>query len=548
MPIEQRFFELRDVPPLQGRPWITLRHDADIPIEATDSSILELREYTGIATAAIFDIHKSDGERITWSELGVGAHRGGMETWGYRAADLFFCSDQQIGINLVIDQYLEDENLHIWHLHPDLLVALRLCREGDSWFRPEEGWTEVARLKRNTEARPMLIEIRAEFLSDYLSARSMALYCSSYRQRNAVTVDEPFYSWPDATFAEVIGRDERDGWVRTGRWPVPNDQYQTMGALWRTEWVKPSGLSTRTRGDKDPHLVSFALESDGTRKQGDALDGVSTWLYFNAAVVPTLLRHRGASLSWYSAETGSVGASTSVHFGVNRLGLLTVFAKDIGALAPWEQRLWSAHNVIPEGGVADELFAAQMEVTPASTVAPESQLVAAFGDIDAAFSAQYGTKLLREDESVPNLLRRAHRFQATEVDGLLELSKELTRLFTERIDIDAVLAPLNLPKSKDGKRLGSNKALEKLLSSLLPEADARAIMAPLFGIYDLRLADAHLGWGNVASGKLRAGIDATAPAAMQGRQLLDTFVATLRQIAAAIAEPPFAQSYSVKID
>jgi len=53
VPIQQRHFELRDVPPLQGRPWIPLRHNADIAIEAPEPSIVELGEYTGIATAAI---------------------------------------------------------------------------------------------------------------------------------------------------------------------------------------------------------------------------------------------------------------------------------------------------------------------------------------------------------------------------------------------------------------------------------------------------------------------------------------------------------------
>lgn len=536
MPIVQRYFELRDVLPLQGRPWIPLRHDADVVIDPPEAGIVELREYTGIATAAIFDTHRSEGDKVVWSDLGVGAHRGGMEPWGYRASDLFYGrSTQPIGSNLVIDQDLEDEHLHIWHLHPDLVVALRLLREGDCWFRPEEGWAEVARLKRDAEDRPILLEIRPEFLGDYLSARGMALYCSSYHQRTATTIDKPVYSWPGDAFAEVRGRDEREGRTGPGRWPTPSDQYRTMGAMWRTEWVQPSGLSTRIRGDKDPHTTSFILESDGTRRSGDGLAGVSTWLYFDPTVVSTLMRHRGASLHWYSAETGGLGASTGVHFGVNRLGLITVFAKDIGALDPWEQRLWSAHNVTPDGGVAEELFAAQMDVTPASTIAPESQLAAALAEIDAAFSGKYGVPLLRDDQAVPRLLRRAHRFQAAEADGLLELAKEVTRLFMERVDVDAVLAPLNLPKPKDGRKPGSNKALEKLLGSLIPGNDASTMMAPLFGIYDLRLADAHLGSSNIASGKERAGVDDTAPAAMQGRQLLDTFVATLRQISAAIA-------------
>ena len=181
----------------------------------------------------------------------------------------------------------------------------------------------------------------------------------------------------------------------------------------------------RVRGDKDPHATTFALKNDGTRATGDQLDGVMSWLYFEPTLVSTLLRHRGAQLHWYSQETGGLGATSwTVQFGINTLGLITVYAKEIGRLPPWEQRLWSAHNVTPDGGVSRELFAAQMEVKPAATTAPEKELAGALDAINAAFGARYGLALLRDHKLVPKLLRRAHRFQAAEADGLLELSKE----------------------------------------------------------------------------------------------------------------------------
>ena len=194
----------------------------------------------------------------------------------------------------------------------------------------------------------------------------------------------------------------------------------------------------------------------------------------------------------------------------------------------WEQRLWSAHNVTPEGGVSRELFAAQMEVKPAATTAPEKELAGALDAINAAFSARYSRALLRDHGSVPKLLARAHRFQAAEVDGLLELSKELIRLFVERIEVDAILAQLSLPK--EDRKPGSLKALEKLIAHLRSDVEAQNMMAPMFGIYDLRLADAHLESNRLASGKERAGVNDAAPPAMQGQQLLQSFVETLRLI------------------
>jgi hypothetical protein len=496
---------------------------------------LRLEEFIGLATVAIPTAKRADAEKLDWSDLNLDPHRTSVEQWGYRSVDVFCAwAEEPLGVNLVIGQHLEELSREIWHLHPDLIVALGLLQEEDIWYRPEEGWIEVARLKRDADGEPVLLEIKAEFLSDYLVARGMALYCSSYRERISVAEAKPLYSWPSDTFRQEEKRDRREALTVGATYPDPAGTFWTRGALWRTEWVEAGKISVRVRGDKDPHTTSFALENDGTRATADQLNGTTSWLYFEPTLVSTLLRHRGACLHWHSQETGGLGATSStVHFGVNALGLITVFAKDIGRLPPWEQRLWSAHNVTPDGGVSRELFAAQMEVNPAATIAPEQELASALAAINTAFNARYGLPLLRDHESVPKLLRRTHRFQAAETDGLLELSKEVTRLFIERVDVDAVVAALSL--SKGDKKPGSLKAIEKLVGHLRSDADAQNMMAPLFGIYDLRLADAHLGSSLVASGKARAGINDAEPATMQCRRLLQSFVDTLRLITEVLA-------------
>lgn len=530
MPIAQSYFELRDVQPLQGRSWVPLRLVREAEFEPPEPDIVRLEEWTGIATAAVEEAHRPIASKMGWTgDLDMTPHRAGLESWGYVSADVFRSGSRAIGINLVIDQHIEEENRSIWHLHPDLVVALGLVREEDIWFRPEEGWAEVARLKRDEKDSPVELEIKAEFLRDYLAARGMALYCSSYRERVAVAATKPIYSWPGDELKESHGRDQRECIIVDSEYPDPAGHFWMRGALWRTEWVEPGALSMRVRGDADPHTTSFALKADGTRAGAKELAGAMSWLYFDPAIVAALLRHRSAALRWATGETGVVGATAyGVHFGVNSLGLITVFAKDIGGLQPWEQRIWSAHNVTPDGGVSRELFAAQMEVNPAATVAPEKVLKSAIEAIDAAFQGKYGAPLLRDHESVPGLLRRVHRFLAAEPDGVLELSKELTRVFIERIDVDAIITALALPKSD--KKPGSLKALEKLAAAHSSESAAATMMSPVFGIYDLRLADAHLGGGKIASGKARAGVDDADPPAMQGRQLIQGFVDTLQAI------------------
>ena len=531
----QEYFELRDVRPIDGQTWIPLRQATETPIEPPAPTVVSLEEFTGIATAAIEETHQAAAAKLGWSDgLGLDAHRAGVETWGYKCVDVFRDWKTPLGINLVIDQYIEEAGLLIWHLHPDLVVALGLMREEDRWFRPEEGWAEVVRLERDANGKPVKIEIRAEHLRDYLAARGMALYSSSYRERVMVSSVRPLLPWAKGRFQEATGEDKREGIIKRADHPHTNDHFWSRGALWRTEWVMPGAVSTRVRGDADPHISSFALANDGTRVPATELGKSIDWLFFAPTVVSPLMRHRGARLRWFSQETGSIGATQyGVHFGLNMLGLITVFAKDIGNLAPWEQRIWAAHNVTPEGGVSAELFAAQMEVNPASTIAPEARLEGALAGLDTAFAAKHGQPLLRGHEIIPSLLRRSHRFLAAEADGVLELAKELTRLFTERVEVDAILTIV--PLAKGETKIGSLKALERLVTHHRSANEAKTMMAPLFGIMDLRIADAHLGSNNVASGLARAEVDAKAPAATQGRQMIGSFVDTLAAIAAVLS-------------
>lgn len=543
MTIPRAWFETRDVDAVGNLAWVPLRRCTDEDFYPAASEITELSEYVGIATAAIELGQRDATAKIGWSDLDVGAHRSAVEKWGYSSTDVFRgWGEPPLGVNLVIHQLIEREHVHIWHLHPDLVVALDLIREGDSWFRPSEGWVEVVRLLRDVDGDPELIEIRKEFLRDYLAARGMALYFSSYRERVMVSADDPGFEWSDKPFEEEHGADRREGYSQKNKWGEHPDQFETRGCLYRTEWVEPGDTSTRVRGDPDPYVASFIVDTDGKKAEARELGRDIRWLYFDPSVASTLLRYRGANLSWFSRETGALGASRGLHFGVNTLGLITIFAKDIGRLPPWEQRLWAAHNVTPEGGVSKELFAAQMDVNPADTVAPERELIRVIERLETAFQERHGQQLLREHEDVSTLLRRAHRFRAAEHKGLLDLAKDLTRLFIERLDVDAIIAGAGLTFAKGEKKPGSLKILERLVAHHSNAPQARALMAPIFGIYDLRLADAHLGNALVPSGLKRANVDENLATPMQGRDLLQSFVDTLSAICTLLDPPAVAKA------
>lgn len=80
------------------------------------------------------------------------------------------------------------------------------------------------------------------------------------------------------------------------------------------------------------------------------------------------------------------------------------------------------------------------------------------------------------------------------------------------------------------------KSLEKLIALTVGDAIAKNLMAPLFGIYDLRLADAHLAATDLKVPLSMVKINLTQPSVIQGFVMMDYLVWTLVQIISALNE------------
>ena len=243
----------------------------------------------------------------------------------------------------------------------------------------------VVRLHQSESNNPYLIEIRAEHLKDYLCARGMALYATSYWKREEIVIDAAHVSWPEGRVNENEGGDRWEGRVipihegghpfgmktkvfhvartdvdpledvptfghaagdavESQSWTKTHDGrklFMIQGELWRNEWVEPGALSPRVRDDELPPSVFFITDAEGKRESKTTLADESRWLWFRPDVVMALAHRRGGGLRWYSRDTGGVRCSPDydVHFGINSVGLVTVYAKDIALLPDWQQRV-----------------------------------------------------------------------------------------------------------------------------------------------------------------------------------------------------------------
>lgn len=573
--MEQVWFEMPEIRrrKLATAVWIPLRSIDSIDEIGRVGHLGYKSEFYGVGSVAVPLAQKAAVENLGWTDIGISHnHAGVVQDGQYIPADLFQHGDVT-GVHLVLDQRGNKIDSSVWHLHHDLVTTLGLKREIDIWVRPEEGYVEVARLLRAPDGAPRLLEIRAAHLRDYLCARGMALYLTSYRTRSAIVSDATHIEWPENPHCLTESTDQwggriseiapggmpygsstavfhvartdvdpqedvptfgfpQDDNVRSESWAVEHKGdklYRIEGELWRNEWIEPASNSPIVRGDKTSPTVSFFVDAEGKQENASTLVKGSRWLWFRPEVMPALTHRRGGSLSWHTRDTGRVESTPGygVDFGVNPLGLVNVYAKDIALLPEWQQRIWAGYNVAPDGKVSEELLASQMRAEPANTMAPEAFLQKGLALLNQTSMEILGVKILREHDDVPQMIARTHRFRATDKAGLYALAKDMARLTADAFDAAAIQ---RIAKPPTGTKWASLKSVENLLAARVGAERAAAIMAPLFGIYDLRLADAHLPSKDPDEALRRIGVDTSVCLVAQGFQLLNECVGTLYAI------------------
>jgi hypothetical protein len=217
-----------------------------------------------------------------------------------------------------------------------------------------------------------------------------------------------------------------------------------------------------------------------------------------------------------------------VHFGVNSLGLINIYAKDIALLPEWQQKIWAGYNVSPEGKVSEELLASQMKAVPANTQAPEAFLKNGLNLLNELSQKKLGILLFKDHDYTPQLLHTLHRFRAIDKAGLYALAKDVARLTADSIDAAAIQTIVSPPK---GTKWGSLKSLENLIASKIDPKIARSMLSPLVRVYELRHADAHLPSSEVDAALALVGVDQSFPFIQQGYQLLRACVDSIYGIA-----------------
>ncbi len=426
----------------------------------------------------------------------------------------------------------------------DMIVALRLVRQGDEWVRPEECGIDVIRIERDKESKIREIKIRTEILKDYLCARNMGLYIEEFRHRQVQTLQVPVIAWP-----KCHGYDERfcehghyiwKGWVfehsNSDDWNEPLTLkgaltlpafYRVEGQLWKQYWISAGVGSPRIGGDSDSR--EFVVSPNGDKHEISTLEDDKyghVYLFFDPLIISHLQDTAGVELEWVSRDVFRVGFPSHGKFlcGISAKGNVFAISSDIARLEDWAQNLWFRENIRPED-LADyqshELFQNQMMCEFLRTEeSPEQIFARLVNELGVVFKKRTGVELWQDIDTGKGAVKKVSRFVSRNSRGLVALSKYILEALSERMSSPNL--KMYIADDEATKELKSIQLFEMALSKLDTSLNASGHVRFLRNINAVRQIDSHLMSKSDAAKRLRkVNLPEDASPFEQGAQLIE---------------------------
>lgn len=526
-------------------------------------------DFEHVETGIVINKHKAFANDMSWSDWdqdSVTPYISDDKSY-QKTGNLYNKRHKIIGERIVMGQYIDAEYKNQIYINQDFILAYKLVKRGDGWICPKDGDRLVIRSEKFEDRSLQFVEIRSEYLKDYLSARDASLRLYFYRERQAVVENKPSYieaeevvisdgphnrctvtchkvtpsrDLPNGNGGEVklwrndlnevdtitdYNQYDDDGRCHSSRTFINTeiaDQYHLYGRLWRGEWIsgnKHSRLNGYSEPDDD---LKVQADNSGEKVQLSSLryEEVNKYLWFKPEVVRNLTSRRGGRIAWDTNETGYIYAAydSSVHFGLNSQGLISVYAYDIAKLPYWQREIWVGHNCPPNDGVSKELLKIQIECAPVRSSAPEKVISLVINHFDSLFRKQYSLPVLQGSNEAESLVKLIDRFRVNDDGSLESLAKNLVKFTLERISKRSLRQSIGEPKLD----CGSIGLLERLLAKNHGVKDCQRLVNPLRDLNRLQQLDSHLRSENTNIEGLyqSLGIDRTKPYVWQGAQLI----------------------------
>ncbi len=542
----QKFFDMdreRKVP-LEMNAWVPLKVYKPVKNNKGYGSLGYTEDLLFLDSILVPADDKEKAFKLKWSDFGSESESG-----SYVDSDGIYCSAEKMslgfndteGISPVLDQSFNGKGRSCWHLNQDIVIALNLFKKGNSWLASNEGFEEVAVIELNHDEEPCLLKIRTDYLKDYLCARGMGLYINTYRSRIFVVGEED----KDTLNAEDQFQEKEDHY----EWRTYKNRSKQEGKpaiefwseLWKSDWVSP--------GDKSHYIesyytvrdarneLSFIKNVSGENLPQNKLTSEFIFLWFKPECVLELLGNKGGHLKWIGTHMGVVGCGLEgeARFGVHDDGYLNVYAKDIGLLPYWQQKIWHAHNITPGDGLAEELYKTQVQGQWLDLAnAPEDLMIDAHNQLEDVFNLLYKASVFSKNINSAKNLENIHRFRSISYEGLGDLAVDLYEKCIKFINRDAMIKIMknnNLEVMKDVKASHPLAIFQMfLIHHGMTNEKAADILKPLLAIRELRNNRVHRNNKDLSNELSMVNIRKNVHAVHKGYDLLNSYVKALNDI------------------
>jgi hypothetical protein len=222
--------------------------------------------------------------------------------------------------------------------------------------------------------------------------------------------------------------------------------------------------------------------------------GFLTPVFFNIEVLLKFAHHPRYSLELGADTYGNIykDGEHLISFGINRNGKVIMWLGDLGRLDVNEQHYLRSENIESDHDIASEFYQGQIEVIWAEP-SLENRLLKKRLDLHECVMSNFSVSLSQlEPESIQAASKIVKPIVSTE-KAFADVIIPMNMVFVESINAKDIKRDLKQHFEDiklDG--LGGLKLLQLWIEKRLGNVRASDIVSPLFILYDLRIAMAHL--------------------------------------------------------
>lgn len=408
--------------------------------------------------------------------------------------------------SVVLDRFWEGLGIQFYEPSQRVVLYLRLLNKNDDWIDPYTEEVVIKRVRMNEQLDGVLhsinrIEIKIDYLKDYLAARKSGLFIARYCSRGMI-----FQS------ADQIPQLNQSKEVTHGKWSYyGNDDPKYQKELWAQAdlrqkfWIDP--FPKPRREDADPQTSEFVggvffIVEDGTKKEFDVMAGHQgdyfKLISFNPRVMEIFLNRHGFGYREYSRETMGLKFPNGeeIHVGINPSGQIQVWWGQLAKHSkryqellapysePWVEKIPDNHDYVRT------TIKAEFPVTKPL----RENLNKLKTEINDYFETKFQEVFFNADSDAKDLVRVFEPYERDPYQ-LLDIMELIDKWLISEKRPDRIIEYYNLEdlisEKNEKKNFKSLVSLELLLTKYFDENTAKEKITILRQIKDLRICKAH---------------------------------------------------------